>query len=410
MKLKQTFFLLAASAISQLSCVSVHAKESSIKIQDRDTTNDGRERSKTLHSPLPNMVKEHPIPSEETDALTPVVVPSASSSSSSLLRRELKKEVAENFKQCFETCDEGSVIAPTPDDSCCAGGVSFLKMVFHAEVQISGTIALGSAESCGSSQAHKHTKAGGFLKAPSSSSSSSNAELRLVDCNDICVQKPFGGHPCNVDAVMNEKEVVAGSEICIAMVRSTEKEYEYEIAFDQKMEHNLHVLFLNSEGFSLGVIHTSCSKPLSLSWGVLFGDCENSGSGSGKSTHEHINVTNIVGNGTPYLSFIDGISTEYFITADDALRSPSASSYVKDFDIGFNNCGCTCERIDDVDTPAPYVAPSRDPTSSPTSKPSSNPSPSPTESSTYTATSSTTFSSTPSDSSIVNPGKSVCSI
>ena len=355
------------------------------------------------------MVNEHPILAEETSALTPVVVPSASSSSS-LLRRELKKEVAETFKQCFETCDEGSGIVPTPDDSCCAGGVSFLKMEFHAEVPISGTIALGSTESCGSSQAHKHTKAGGFLKSPSSSSSSSNAELRLVDCNDICVQKPFGGHPCNVDAVMNEKEVVPGSEICVAMVRSTEKEYEYEIAFDQKMEHNLHVLFLNSEGFSVGVIHTSCSKPLSLSWGVLFEDCENSDSGSGTSKHEHINVTNIVGNGTPYLSFIDGISTEYFITADDALRSPSASSYIKDFDIGFNNCGCTCERVDGVDTPAPYVAPSRDPTLSPTSKPTSNPSPAPTESSTYTVTSSTTFSSTPSDSSIVNPGKPFCSI
>ncbi len=403
MKFKQTFFFFAISAFSLLPSVSVDAKGSFIEVKDHHE----RDYSKEIHSSLQKMVYENPIPAEETAGFAPIVVPSASASSS-LLHRNLRKEVAESFKQCFETCMDTNVVLSTPDDSCCAGGVSFLKMEFHG--QMNGTIALGSSQSCGSSQGHKHSKAGSF---PKTSSSSSNAELRIVDCNDICVQKPFGGFPCDLDSVVNEKEIAPGSAFCIAMVRPSKTLYEYEVAFDQKMDHNVNVLFLGSEGFSVGAIHTSCSKPLSLSWGVLFGDCSDSESGSSKNKNEHIDVSNFVDNSVPYLSFIDGISTEYFITAENALSTPNTTSYVKNFDIGFNNCGCTCERSDAAipvepsstpsknPSPVPSFVPSKNPTPSPSSKSSSSPSVAPTES----ATSTTTFSSTPSHSSIVNPGK-----
>ena len=430
MKLQHTFSLLAALALSQLSSMSIHAKEKSIKRRDRRANKNRRGYGRPLLISSQTKMYEQLPPPETMTVSTSVVGPSASSSSSFLLRRDLKKDVSKNFKQCSDC----SVGVTTMDDNCCAGGVSFLKIEFHSpQGKSNGTITLGSAQSCQSSHGHKGTKAGGY---PEGSISSSNSKLRIVDCDDICIQKPFGGHPCDADSVVNEKDVVSGTEICIAMVRPTDRLYEYEIAFDEKMEHNLYVLLLSSEGFSKGVIHTSCSKPLTHSWGVLFENCVNSTSGSGKKKYEHVDVSNGMGNSTAYLSFIDGISTEYFIAASDALVAPNTSSYSKTLDIGFNECGCTCERYKStipspppnthmfpssgpsegpiatpslVPSPAPTAkdptsSPTLDSTSMPTKNPSSNPSPAPTLASTSTITS----SSTPSDTSLVNPGKFSC--
>jgi hypothetical protein len=448
MKLKQTFSLLAVWASSQLSSVFVHAKKNSIKGEhDRSSKNDPN-YSRAVHSSLQANLYERPTPPEETAASSPVVVPSASSSSL-LLRRDLKKDTSKYFffEQCSDTCAVNGGVATTRNDDCCDGGVSFLKVKFHAQNQISGTITLGSTHSplCVNSQENvgsknawgpKGTKAGAFPKAPSPSGLSSNYEHRLVDCNAACIQNPFGGVACDEDSVLNEKKVEPGSEICIAMIKS-ETNQMHEVAFDEKMPTDLYVLFLSSEGFSVGAIHTSCSVPLSQSWGVRLEDpCNDTDSSSDKNNHtseRHINVSSdTIGDSTPYLSFIDGISTKYFSAVEEVLREPDTPSYVQDFSIGFKNCGCTCERFNPGSTPSltpstgahPSSVPSKDPTSTPifapspapfeapASSPTTNPSSMPTNPSsnissapTDATTSAPTSSSTPTETTVVNPGK-----
>ena len=469
MKLKQTCSLLAVWASSQLSSVIVHAKKNSIKgDHDRSSKNDPN------YSRAQANLYERPSPPEETTASSPVVVvvPSASSSSL-LLRRDLKKGSSDYFffEECSDTCAANDGVATSRNDNCCDGGVSFLKVKFHAQEQISGTITLGSAHSpsCGNSQDdvnsrndrdHKRAKAGSLPNAPSPSSSSSDYEHRLVDCNAACIQNPFDGVACEEDSVLNEKEVEVGSEICIAMIKS-ETNQVHEIAFDEKMPTDLYVLFLSSEGFSVGAIHTSCSVPLSQSWGVRLEDpCNDAASGNGRKKHareRHINVSDIAGDSTPYLSFIDGISTKYFSAVEQVIREPDTQSYVQDFSIGFKNCGCTCESFTPSLTPsaganpssipskgptsAPIFAPSPAPfeatTSSPTKRPTSgpifapspapfeattispttepfsmptNPSSNPSSAPTDATTSATTSVSTPTDTTIVNPGKNLADL
>lgn len=462
MKLKQTFSLLAVWASSQLSSVFVHAKKSSIKgDHDRSSKND------PTYSRAQANLYERPSPPEETTASSPVVVPSASSSSL-LLRRDLKKDSSDYlfFEECSDTCAANGGVATSRNDNCCDGGVSFLKVKFHAQEQINGTITLGSANSpsCGNSQDNadsqnasgpKRAKAGFLPKAPSPSRSSTDYKHRLVDCNAACIQNPFEGVACDEDSVLKETKVKAGSEICIAMIKP-ETNQVHEIAFDEKMPTDLYVLFLGSEGFSVGAIHTSCSVPLSQSWGVRLEDpCNETDSGNERKKHareRHINVSDIIGDSTPYLSFIDGISTRYFSAVEQVLREPDTQSYVQDFSIGFKNCGCTCESFTPSLTPstganpssvpskgptsvpifapspapfeattssptkgptsapifAPSPAPFEAPVSSPTNDPSSmptNPSSNPSSAPTDATTSATTSIATPTDTTVVNPGK-----
>ena len=396
MNVKQTISLLAIFAFSVVVLTS--DREQNNLIMNRDQ---GASVKRLQASSVADAVEHSPFPEKLFES---------SGASSSTPRRELRRNVALNFKQCFDTCINSSAPVSTIEDNCCVGGVGFLKLQFHAPEPIDGTISLGSAETCAASQnRHKVTKAGGPSKTPST-----NTELRIVDCNDICVQKPFGGHPCSVGSVVNEQHVVPGSEICIAMVRPTETMYEYEVAFDQKTEHHLYVLFLGNDGFSVGVIHTSCSKPLTNSWGVVFGECAHS-TASGKKKYEHVDIGYFMNVSFPYLSFVDGISTEYFSTAMEALSSTDTRKYANAIDIGFNDCGCACEpnniTIPEVDlssepSESPSLVPStEDPTFSPTWNPSFAPTSASTSTVTSTTTSTSTFSSTFSDTSDFNPGK-----
>jgi hypothetical protein len=454
MKLKQHFSLFVVSALSQ-SFVFVYAKKNSIKGPDQPSTKDKLRVSRALQISSQDNLSEPPTSAEKTVAPRPVVASSASSSSSSsLLRRGLKKDSSKHFffEECSETCAETGGVPTTLDDHCCDGGVSFLKVKFHAQDHIEGTITIGSAHSLsceniqgqyGSSSkdswhsskgTSKGTKSGSIPKAPSQSESSPVYEHRLVDCNAKCVQDPFGVDGCDDNLVMNEKKVKPGTEICIATVQSEGN--ETQVAFDVKMPIEVSLLFLSAEGFSVGAIHTSCSVALSSSYGVRLDDpCDHTSSGIGKKIHarnRHINVDEIVDDSTPYLSFIDGISTKYFNAVEYVACEDDTESYLQDFSVGFNNCGCTCERYNagyssapsaspslsdagavassvpsksptSVPTFVPTLAPLIDPTPSPvklsTASPSSKPSSAPTEAST-SGTSSSTSEMSPG-----NPGK-----
>jgi len=453
MKVKRTSSVLAALAFSHQVSVPVHAKKDSTKGLDSHSTKNDSNSVTAPESSLFDDLFGQPIPSNAIDS-TSVVVPDPSSS---LRRRDLKKDSSKYFffEDCSDTCAENDGVATSLDDGCCAGGVSFLKVKFQAQDQIRGTITLGSAHSLScegpsskpsskGTWGHKGSKGGVIPKPSKPSQSPSNYELRIVDCDAACIQDPFGGKTCKEDPTLAKKDVVSGSEICFAMIKS-ESDGSYKVAFDEKMPTDIYVLFLSSEGFSVGAIHTSCSVPLSQSWGVRLEDpCNDSPSYTSykttKAREKHFNIRDNKSVGTPYLSFVDGISTKYYNAVEHIRKEPDTSSYLRDFSIRFKNCGCTCENFNKTPgidpnvtpipiqnvTPSPISSPTyipslvptelpiADPTSSPTTKPTppstanpthsptNNPSPYPTEHTTSFTTYATSSSTTTTGPTIVS--------
>mmetsp|Transcript_21461 Transcript_21461/g.51169 ORF Transcript_21461/g.51169 Transcript_21461/m.51169 type:complete len:622 (-) Transcript_21461:108-1973(-) len=387
MKREKLLSILAVLVISRLPSSLIQGKNNDAKSQRRHSYNDHHNSIRFVPSFSQKNVYKQEIPREKESKLSfQVDVPITPSSQ---LHRDLKQTSSQYFffEQCSEVCAASGGVATILDDDCCEGGVSYLKVKFHAEDQIIGTIALDTTHSpsCDHSQtysSHKGTKAG-FRSRVSPQSKSSNYEHRIVDCNVECIKNPFGGSTCNENPVLHEKIVQTGTEICIAMVKSSSNE-TYDVAFDEKMPTEINVLFLSNKGFSVGAIHTSCSVPLSQPWGVRLEDpCLQSSSTTGKEFHthrKHINISDIPHDSPPYLSFVDGISTKYFGAVDAVLRAPDALSYAQDFSISFKSCGCTCNLYNTTLSSNPSGIPIRTPSkgpytsSTPSKGPATNPS------------------------------------
>ncbi|KAG7357225.1 hypothetical protein IV203_001913 [Nitzschia inconspicua] len=271
---------------------------------------------------------------------------------------------------CLSACEEsggvaaGDLIVPpasidswkeTKDVYCCDGGASFLKVAYQAGNGQAGLLTFDADIAAKNSTCDKiydqtfniAKKSGGSTFSPT------GFEIRFISCVDACVLEPLSGVPCSdsFDTIVVE----SGTEVCFAAIDPT----THTILFDQKMGTNVYPFFIpygdEDPGTLAGVIHTSCSKPVVPPFAAIFYDaCGNFDEG-----HLLINLENYDGI-TPYLAFLDGISTGYFKSAMSAASDEDESSYQQEFDITFGNCGCTCESFSPaLPTPAPTsMAPS----------------------------------------------------
>ncbi|VEU39371.1 unnamed protein product [Pseudo-nitzschia multistriata] len=282
----------------------------------------------------------------------------------------------------YSKSDAGSSITPQPSSISSKWSKAVSSQSFQSPY--SGT---GGSSSQASYYSSKGTKDNSFHPSRSPSHRGSKGTkgdifrgsgLKIVDCEDPCIKFPFEDHTCSSTALSKTKNGVhPGDNICFAMIDSTN-----QILFDVKMPKKITIWFSSGDGEVLvGAIYTRCRFPLVKPYGISFVNACTPGGFTYRGRKSHVKIDESITD--PHLSFIDGISTKYFGSVKAVLAEEDTESYTQDFSIGFETCGCTCEKsnvtspISDppsVDTsPNPSSAPSNRPLLSPTKNPSPTP-------------------------------------
>jgi hypothetical protein len=277
--------------------------------------------------------------------------------------------------ECLMACETsggiaaGDLISPpasiedwyaAKDLYCCDGGASYLKVVYIGGNNQTGLLTFDPETAAGHSTCDLvHQQMFNVAKKSGASSSNSDYELRFVPCNDECVLEPLSvsGKACSNS--FDSMVVKNGTEVCFAAVDISTN----TILFDQEMGIDVYVYFipdgdLNSEAL-VGTISTSCSKPVVPPYAAsLFDPCH------ADKADILLNLDSYSGN-SPYLAFLDGISSNYYKYALNVL----GDAHQQKFDISFGNCGCTCEDFQPPSSASPIFE-SILPTISPSDHPS----------------------------------------
>jgi hypothetical protein len=247
-------------------------------------------------------------------------------------------------------------------DYCCDGGASFLKVVFEAGNNQKGMLtfnAIIAAEYTACPVDHEEAESDGIGGYEGGSPTA--PVVRIIPCNDDSVLFPIadGGNPI-CSSSLDVADVESGTEVCFAIVDPSTN----QVLYDQKMETDLEVWFIpyNADDETLALtIHTSCGTPLVPPYAAAFFDpCHDD------SDDSLINLDFYAGT-TPYLAFVDGMSTTYYEGAIKAGGGEDEESYAHDFDISMAHCCCNCARP--IPPPNGTDAPSVEITESPVGSP-----------------------------------------
>ena len=156
-----------------------------------------------------------------------------------------------------------------PIETCCHGGVSFLKLTFIGKSH--GKLTILPHDTCrkGKNNRSKQIVGKGGKGETSSSLGEYESNVRFVNCNDPCTDS-ISGTKCNQSKVI--EDVYDGKAICLG---SWDSVHEI-ISFHDKLPKSIYLSFQDlsanvTESVYFGNIHTSCSKPIYPPFAVVLG-------------------------------------------------------------------------------------------------------------------------------------------
>jgi len=269
-----------------------------------------------------------------------------------------------------------------PNSQCCKGGASFLKMRFRGASR--GNVYFNKALM---PLPHKNCKPRTGNNENISKKSSQplderveTRDIRFVACDDNCLLDPYNDIACS--SMSQSAAVVPGDELCFGVWNELVQRFLY----GQQMSNNTKIYFIadnKDDTLHSAAIHTSCLVPLVPPFAALFSP------GCDEAETLTINMDDdFIKSDEFYLQFLDGISTDFFVLAEDENAEDRAR-----FDITLLNCGCVCDPV--TTAPAkpplmrttqnltfpsslPLLAPARRPSIFPFSAPSVGPTAHPT--------------------------------
>jgi len=203
-------------------------------------------------------------------------------------------------------------------NACCQGGVSYLKFSFEGSVP--GILSTDYIENDCSE----------WMNFNSNYFMGSSHEPRFVDCDGLCLSS----FNCTTEMTSKTALASSGEELCLAswdtILQELALEYKFPDFFSLFFKPSLQT---NDDTYHLN-IDTTCSSPIYPPHFEVFENvCETTENNSSNFMNYIMSVNNT--HETPSLTFIDGISPEFFT----AMPTDHSGSFIPTF----AECGCHCE-------------------------------------------------------------------
>lgn len=270
-------------------------------------------------------------------------------------------------------CMAGSVMEwmNNPADSCCCtGGVSYLKLqfstLFYTNAALAGSFYIDTATVASAIDREVENVAAAATAAEADTGAGTGAgakkrrgkkqgrlgrqgriegtaeDIRIVDCNDECLQYPLAGYPCT-SATEIQDFVEDGSEICFLQIDPVTGAPR----FDWKFPSILNVIFESTvqEVFTAS-IDTSCGVPAVFPWAATAFPAGE----TPMSSPMNIENGQVSGYNYPIFMFTGGMSTGSYRSA---VNNPNKEA---GYQLGLEECGCDCSAYPPTESPTAYGA------------------------------------------------------